>query len=441
MNRVALLLALALPFGLTAQSAPGRDTTMSVRDSAIKVFVDCPDFSNGCDIDFFRTEITFVNYTQNPQDAEVHILITTQQTGGGGTAYTITLIGQHRFAGKADTLHYDAPPAQAADDARRGVKRVLELGLVGYAATTPLGDRLHVSYDAPHGSAAVVHDPWNYWAFQVSLNGNLSGQQSIHSGGAFANLSANRITEQWKLSFSAYYNYNESDYKLPVTDTLGNPIGTETLSSFSRGYGGNALIVKSIGRHWGIGAVGSLTNSTFNNEHTWVRAAPAVEYDLFPYSQSTRQLLTLHYEIGASHFRYYHETLYGKTTQTLFDQSLTLSATVKQPWGSVNASVQGANFLYDFKKNHLTFFGGTQLNLYRGLSLQFQGSLTLQHDQLFLSDQGNTPQQIILQQHALASSFSYFTFFGFSFNFGSIFNNIVNSHFGSSGGGGVFMMM
>ncbi len=414
---------------------------MSVRDSAIKVFVDCPDFSNGCDIDFFRAEITFVNYTQNPQDADVHILITTQQTGGGGTAYTITLIGQHHFAGKADTLHYNAPPATAADDARRGVKGVLELGLVGYAATTPLGDRLHISYDAPHGAAAAVHDPWDYWVFQASINGNLSGQQSLHFGSGFGNVSANRTTEQWKLNLNAYYNYHESDYKLPVYDTLGIQTGTQTLSSFSRGYGGNALIVKSVGKHWGIGAVGSISNSTFNNQHLWVRAAPAIEYDIFPYSQSTRQLLTLHYEIGTSRYQYYAQTLYGKTAQTLFDQSLTLAATVKQPWGSVNASLQGANYLYDFHKSHLTFFGGAQLNLYRGLSIQFQGSLTEQHDQLFLPAQGATPQQIILQQHALASSFSYFTFFGFSFNFGSIFNNIVNYHFGSSGGGGMIMMM
>jgi len=413
---------------------------MSVRDSAIKVFVDCPDFSNGCDIDFFRTEITFVNYTQNPQDAEVHILITTQQTGGGGTAYTITFIGQHRFAGKADTLHYTAPPAQAADDARRGVKGVLELGLVSYAATTPLGDRLHVSYDAPHGAAAVVHDPWNYWVFSASVNGNLSGQQSFHNGFAFGSFSANRTTEQWKFSLSVNYNYNESDFKLPVDDTLGNEIGTETVASISRGYGWNGLIVKSVGRHWGIGAVGLLSNSTFSNQKLWYRFAPAVEYDFFPYSQSTRQLVTLHYEVGASRYHYYEQTLYGKTQQTLFDQTLTLAATVKQTWGSVNASVQGATYLYDLRKNHLTFFGSTSLNLYRGLSFQLSGNVSLQHDQLSIPLAGATAQEILLQQHQLASSFSYFAFFGLSFNFGSIFNNVVNYHFGSSGGGIIMMM-
>lgn len=440
MTRVALLLALVLPFSLKAQTAPVPDTTKSVRDSAIKVFVDCPDFSNGCDIDFFRTQITFVNYTQNPQDADVHILITTQSTGGGGIQYTLTLIGQHRFAGKVDTLQYDGPPAQSADDARRGVKAQIELGLASYAATTPLASRMHVTYDAPQGAAAVVHDPWNYWVFQASVNGNLSGQQSFHNGGVFGTFSANRTTAQWKLNLSVNYNYNESDFKLPIDDSLGNEIGTETVASLSRGYGANAMIVKSAGEHWGVGAVGSLNNSTFSNQLLWVRVAPAVEYDFFPYSQSTRQLLTLHYEVGASRYRYYQETLYGKTRQTLFDQALTLSATVKEAWGSINASIQGATYLYDFRKNHLTFFGGTSLNLYRGLSFQIQGNLSLQHDQLSIPLAGATAQEILLQQHQLASSFNYFTFFGLSFNFGSIFNNIVNYHFGSSGSGMIMIM-
>src|SRR5262249_25722010 len=130
----------------------------------------------------------------------------------------------------------------------------------------------------------------------------------------------------------------------------------------------------------------------------------------------------------------------GKSRETLFDEQLTLSATVKETWGSVNASVQGSNYLHDFRKNHLTFFGGTSLNLYRGLSFQLQGNLSLQHDQLSIPLAGATPQEVLLQQHQLASGFSYFAFFGLSFNFGSIFNNIVNYRFGSSGSGIIMIM-
>ena len=242
-------------------------------------------------------------------------------------------------------------------------------------------------------------------------------------------------------NFSVNYNYNESDFKLPVyRDTLtGDQIGTETVSSFSReaAMAQNALVVKSVGGHWGIGAVGSLSNSTFSNQLLWVRGAPALEYDFFPYSQSTRQLLTLHYEIGASRFSYYQETLYGKKRETLFDQALTVSATVKETWGSVNASVQGATYLHDLRKNHVTFFGGASLNLYRGLSLQIQGNVSQQHDQLSIPLAGATAQEILLQQHQLASgilvtSRSSRTQFQLRLD---LQQRRVNYRFGSSGGG------
>ena len=441
MTRVPLALALLLPFALSAQSAPPPDTTRSVRDSAIKVFVDCPDFSNGCDISFFRTEITYVNYTQNPQDADVHILITTQPTGGGGTEYTITLIGQHRFSGKADTLRYNGPPAQSADDARNGVKGQMELGLASYAATTPLASRMHVTYDAPLGAAAVVHDPWNYWVFTASVNGNLFGQESSHSGFASVSFSGNRVTEKWKIMTNLNYNYNQSDYRVPNTyDSLGNTLTTIVVNALTRGYNFNALVVRSAGAHWGIGGRASLSAATYNNETLFGRVAPAVEYDFFPYSQSTRQLVTLHYEIGAARYDYQHLTLYGKYHEYLFDQTLTLLANAKEPWGTVNASIEGASYLHDLSKHHFTFFTSTQLNLYRGLSFSVSGSLTLQHDQLFLAAGGASVQDILLQQRALATGFTYFAFFGLNFHFGSIFNNVVNPRFGDSGGGMMIMM-
>ena len=441
MSRLWLSLALLAPFALGAQTAPSRDTTMSVRDSAIKVFVDCPDFSNGCDVDFFRTEITFVNYTQNPQDAEVHILITTQQTGGGGIQYTITLIGQHRFAGKADTLVYNGQPAQSADDARQGVKSQIELGLASYAATTPLAGRMHVTYDVPMGAAAVVHDPWNYWVFSASVSGNLFGQESSHSGFGSLSLSANRVTEKWKILTNLNYNYNQQDYRVPATfDSLGNTLTTTVVNALTRGYNFNALVVKSVGGHWGIGGRTSVSAATYNNETLFGRVAPALEYDFFPYSQSTRQLVTLHYEIGAARYDYQHLTLFGKYHEYLFDQTLTLLANTREPWGSVNASVEAASHLHDLSKHHFTFFTSSQLNLYRGLSVSVSGSVTLQHDQLYLAAGPVNEQQILLQQRALASSFTYFMFVGFNFNFGSIFNNVVNARFGNSGGGGIMIM-
>ena len=56
----------------------------TVQDSALRVLFDCPNYGPGCDFDFLRTEITWVNWVRDREAADVHALITTQQTGGGG---------------------------------------------------------------------------------------------------------------------------------------------------------------------------------------------------------------------------------------------------------------------------------------------------------------------------------------------------------------------
>ncbi len=60
-----------------------------MKKSAPKVFIDC----NRCDIDYIKTEITFMNYVWDRKEADVHILITIQRTGSGGREYTFAFIG------------------------------------------------------------------------------------------------------------------------------------------------------------------------------------------------------------------------------------------------------------------------------------------------------------------------------------------------------------
>ncbi|HET7604058.1 MAG TPA: hypothetical protein VFK36_13630, partial [Gemmatimonadales bacterium] len=52
-------------------------------------------------------------------------------------------------------------------------------------------------------------------------------------------------------------------------------------------------------------------------------------------------------------------------------------------------------------------------------------------DQLYLPAAGLTPEEILLQQQELATDYRYFISAGFSYSFGSIFNNVVNPRFGS----------
>ncbi|HLQ57950.1 MAG TPA: hypothetical protein VK113_00410 [Gemmatimonadales bacterium] len=412
-----------------------QDSTRTVQDSAVRVFLDCPD--TFCDFDYYRTEITFVNWVRDRTFAQVHVLVTTQRTGGG-QEYTLSFIGLERFAGTVDTLRWTSRAADTRDDIRRGLARTMRLGLVRFAARTPVAPLMEISYTAPTQAAAQVRDPWNYWVFRAQLNGNLQGEKTFKFQNWFSTLSASLITDVWKHRLSLSQSYNQQDFTITTFDSLGNPSGEQVITSISRSYYANVLVVRSVNAHWSFGGRASASSSTYLNEKLATSLAPAIEYDVYPYSQSTRRLLTLRYEIGPQTFRYRDTTIFNRLSETRGSQTLSVSLSVKQPWGSTGIALEGSNYLHDFTKNRVTIFGNGEFRIFKGLSFNFFGSVGLIHDQLFLPKAGASEQEVLLRRRQLATSYKYFSFFGLSYTFGSKFANIVNPRFGDGGGGGFF---
>ncbi len=423
---IASLMLHQQPAPLPPGPPPG-DTGRGV----LNVYLDCSSFT--CDFDFMRTEITFVNWVRDRHDAQVDVLVSTQGTASGGTEYTITFIGQGAFEGRDDTLHYDSRPADTDDAIRRGLAHATALGLVRYAAQTPLAAELDVRRAAPPPGAAPErqrHDPWNYWVLSVGTSGNLSGEATYRYSYYSGNLSANRITEAWKTLLSLYGSWTRNAYQL--TDTLGNPYW---FVSLTHSFNFSALEVKSLGRHWSAGLQGSALSSTYTNRDYNFVVGPAVEYDLFPYGQSTRRQLRFLYGLNLEHDKYIDTTLYGRTAQTLATQTLTVALAVRERWGTVNVSLNGSQYLNEPGKYDAGLFGGITLQLVRGLSIGVSGDYSAVHDQLFLPAAGATQQEILVRQRQLATQYTYFVSYGISYTFGSIFNNVVNPRFGQSGGG------
>lgn len=427
------VIAAACAFAFSSLVA--QDTTRAVQDSAVRVFLDCPD--SFCDFDYYHTEITFVNWVRERTYAQVHVLVTTQQTGGG-QEYTLAFIGLERFAGTADTLRWNSKAADTQDDIRRGLAGIMRLGLVRFAAHTPAARLLEISYSAPAGASAQVRDPWNYWVFSAAVNGNFNGQKSIKTQYWSGNLSADRLTDKWKTRISVNQSYSQGDFTSPVYDTLGILIGEQTTRSITRSTYLSSLVVRSVGPHWSIGARANVSSATYANQELAARIAPAVEFDVIPYSQSTRRLLTFRYDIGPAVYRYRDTTIFNRIGETQVSQTLNASLSIKQPWGSASVSLEGSNYLYDFRKNRLTFFGNGSVRIYKGLSVQVFGSVGLIHDQLSIPRAGPTEQDVLLQRRQLATSYQYFGFFSLQYSFGSKFANIVNPRF-EGGGGGFFI--
>jgi hypothetical protein len=394
--------------------------------SKLRVYLDC----DQCDFDYLRTEVTFVDYVRNRQDAIVHILVTSQETGGGGTEYTLTFIGHRQFASMSDTLRYVAPPAVSPDERRRGLARVIKIGLLRYAARTGELSRLDVTYKADStaagGTSTRKNDPWNFWVFRTTANGFGSGEKADNFVSLNGSVNANRVTELWKTNLTFFGNYGQSRFE------LGD--GTN-FNTYSHSYGLSELIVKSIGARWSAGQQASWTSSTFLNQKRAVRLAPAIEFDFFPYSESTRRMWTLRYAPGINWFSYQDTTIFNRISEVRANQTLTTSLDLKQPWGSISSSIEGAMYMHDTNKRHLVFFNSLDLRLFKGFSLFFFGQASLIHDQLYLPRGDLSDADRLLRLRQLETSYSYFMNFGISYSFGSIFNNVVNPRFGGSSGG------
>jgi hypothetical protein len=327
---VALLVVCAfIPARADSQDKPA----VIDRTDALRVFLDC----GPCDENYLRTEITFINYVRDRKEADVHVLVTTQPTGGGGTEYTLKFIGLVRFAGVEQTLQYVAAQTNTEDETRRGFAQVFKLGLVRYAAETPLAPKLNVTFAAPKeaSAAAVVRDPWNFWFFRVGMNGNVEGEESQSEKSIEGSFSANRTTDEWKMIFGTCR---------PMIDQAldDERFGIE----LPRHRRENLTIVEGeflcavVPLDSLTGAVGS---SIFSNYDFRARVAPGIEYDVFPYSQSTTRILTFLYTVGPEVADYEEETIYGKTSETLLSHQLGASLDLRQPWGSASSSVEIAS--------------------------------------------------------------------------------------------------
>ena len=424
---VALLLLVAATaafFPARAQQVPAKDTTPT--PVQLRVFLDC----NFCDFDYMRTEINFVDYVRDRQDAQVHILVTTQATGGGGTEFSMHFIGLRELTNISDTLRYVSLPGASQDDLRRGLAQTIKLGLVRYFAHLGQTARFNVSYVSPTGGGATrkgaTKDRWHLWVFRVSASGYGNGEKSNSYVTLLGSVSASRTTEEWKSTFGINGNYGQSRFILSDGSTF---------NSYSHSYGFNDLLVKSLGAHWSAGQRASWTSSTFLNQKRAIRFAPALEFDVFPYSQSTRRMLTLQYSPGINFLRYQDTTIFGKISELRGDQTLTASLDLRQPWGTVGSSVEAAAYMNDFTKRHLIFFNSLDLHVFKGLSFSLSGLVLLLRDQLYLPAGNLSDEDRLLRLRQLETSYSYSVQVGLSYSFGSIYNNIVNPRFGGSSGG------
>jgi hypothetical protein len=408
-----------IPVVSAAQDTEQSSRLEELKAQAPRVFIDC----DHCDRDYYREEITYVNYVRDRKDADIHVLITEMDTGSGGREYTFAFIGLRESEGLNFNLVYASSPTDTSDDIRKGQTVILKRGLYPYLLNTPICELIDLDFqEQVQLKPTDVKDPWNFWVFSADLDAEFDGEASRTSRVYDINVSANRVTPEWKIRLGLSGEFDERHFEYDGA----------SLTSTQEEKNLATMAVKSVSEHWSVGGWVEAEQNTYNNTDIYFSIAPAVEFNVFPYSESTRRQFRFLYRIGVNRVRYVEETIYDRTEETLFNQSLRATLEFRQPWGNVSTSLEGSHYFHDPSFYRIRLHGSVSVRVFRGFSFNVHGGYERIHDQLSLPKGDATIDEVLLRRKELATDYEYSFEVGFRFTFGSVYSNVVNPRFDGS---------
>ena len=426
--------------GLAALAALGSAESIHAQTGGTRprVFFDC----NGpsCNSQYYRTEINWVNWVNDPGVADLHIIMGSLNTGAGGREYQIDFIGVDSEDAYEDQHHYRSLATDTDRESLDGITHTLGLGIANWANTH--GYRGLVRLQGPNpelGESATrrmvsqeeVDDPWNLWVFRINAQGNRSSEDTRTTTRFNGGFNASRVSPTWKMSFNVFSNHLRERREL--TSGVLNIIETDI--NF------NQLIAYSIADHWSVGITGRVARQHQFNREARLEVQPSIEYSVFPYEEATRRSLTVFYSIGPQYNHYFERTVLGEEYETLYQHSIDISFNSRQIWGDAGFSIRASHYLHDFDLYNRSIRGDINYRIARGISVFARGDVAWVQDQIYLSAEGATDEEALLNLRRRATDRESQFSIGLQLQFGSIFNNVVNNRFRGIpgfGGGGPF---
>ncbi|UCC25744.1 MAG: hypothetical protein JSU98_01355 [Gemmatimonadales bacterium] len=433
MRRIALLAALVALGVSCPLPAAAQVTTpdLSREESALRVFLDCATWR--CREDRFRQEITWVNWVREPQDAQVYVLLTGQSAGSGGFQYAFDFEGQGPLEGLEDRYLFTSSGTDVEEEVVAGLTQTIGLGLVRFAARAGFTDMLAVTgveRDLPSTEELEEEqeeDPWNYWVFSLRGNADLEREDRETQDEFRFSASANRTTDMWKIDLGGSFNLSRREVEFDDGDSFVDERDD---------WDARTLVVRSLDSHWSTGLRAQAGSSTRFNRDFGFDLAPAIEWNYFPWQESTRRRLVALYTLGIEYREYEEITVFEKLSELLWRHQFDLQFRQQESWGSANFGVEARQYLQHSDEYQVQLTGNVNYRLIRGLGLDLRANYEIIHDQRYLSGAGLTPEEILTRRRALATGSRLSFEVGISYRFGSIFNNIVNARFPALGGGG-----
>ncbi len=418
-NTITLIVLLTITM---ANKGIGQDTKNDSISQRTFVFLDCN--ARNCDFDHFRREIPWVNWVRDRKDGDIHLLITQLRTGGGGIQYTLDYIGLESLEGKKKTLLYTTDPDDTGTEVRNKLTNMIALGLLQFVDPAPsIASNLHISYKVPEAEPVIAeeYDPWNLWVYRVRMRGSMEGESFQSAYNVEGSVSANRVAEDYKIIIGVdgeYYN-----------EVFENTDTGEKFTNVQEDYTAEIESVWSLTPNWSFGAFGEANRSTFWNRDLAIFVGPALEYNIYPYSESTRRVIVFRYTVELTYYDYELITVQGVEEETTGRHRLRVRASIQQPWGEIFAFIEGIQYFNDPATHRINSFLRLEYRIFRGLNIDIFTRYSRIKDQFYLPAEGLTPEEILLRRRQRETDFRFDVGVGLSYRFGSKFANVVNPRF------------
>lgn len=404
---ILLMLSVGVPFLSFAQN----------QDKNPTIFVDCQ--RTKCYYDFLVSELSNFPFTREMSDADIRIMILTDQNPAGRTYY-LYMEGQKGYFGKSDTITFDVKVDATDDILRNRILNGISHGLIRFLDQKQVVEIAKVNFVKSKSYRVVPEkDKWNRWIFGVAGSGRFEGESNRTTVRFDGNFRGGRTTEHSKFSFFTYYNQRTNSV---VVDSVLNVVKVND-------YGLNSLYVKSFSDHWALGGFIKGFHSVYQNIQFSKSLAPALEYSIFPVKEFNRKQFRWIYQAGMRDMNYIETTVFDKNRELLPYQQLTGILGLTQPWGNFRTEVSGYQYLNMLDKYRISLEIELSLRIAEGLSLSFYGNGSQINNQITLPKSSSDASSVLLGGRQLATNFSYLTSFGLSYTFGSMNNSIVNPRF------------
>ena len=406
-----------LSFIISLISLQGHGQETDQKPGIINFFLDC----FHCDFTYVRQELPFISFVRESQLADVHIMMSESETGGGGRKFFLNFMGLKSFKGMDFEYTVTTKQSDTDDDIRQALLKLIKIGVLPYYSKTSFIDQLNIDLESSDEKTAddMVIDRWNKWVFRLETGGELQLEQQQNEYSIETQASAEKITEKWKTAIEAQYQINRENY-YDDDSLITDRQNSKELS---------AEFIKSLSARWSAGFFSSYSSSTFLNTQHRYSISAGIEYNIFPWKECNRRVFAIRYMAGVYGYRYLEETIYDKMKEIVPGESLSAHLELIQKWGEVSLGLEGRHSFNDFSKNRLTVETNISLRLTKNFQVFCELQSAAVHDQIYLPKGDDSIEDILLKRHKLATTYEINGQLGFRFTFGSIYNNVVNERF------------